>query len=96
MICIPPITVHPPLTQPMFVAVSEEEADDELEAEHGSRRVKPAARRAYIRGLLSKRNERGGKEPQQPRATGKAWLGEKGEGGVAKERMDKGVFFSPF
>ena len=58
----------------MFVASSEPEADDELEAEYGSRpNLKPAARREHLRKILSKRNlekaEREGKD--QLRATGK-------------------------
>ena len=64
----------------MFVAVSEAEADDELEADHGSKRVKPAARRAYLRSLLNKRNmEREGRESQKPKAAGEE-CGHKGCG----------------
>lgn len=51
---------HTPLS-----SANEAEADDELEAGQKSRRVKPATRRAYIRGILSKRNaEREAREGQ--------------------------------
>lgn len=58
--CIPA-----PHTPSVSASASEAEADDELEAGHESRRVKPATRRAYIRGILNKRNaEREAREVQ--------------------------------
>ena len=42
---------NPMLPHPL---VSEVEADDELEADHGKRRVKPATRRAHIRQNFEK------------------------------------------
>ena len=46
---------NPMLPHPL---VSEVEADDELEADHGKRRVKPATRRAHIRQNFEKSLER--------------------------------------
>lgn len=42
------------------IPVSEVEADDELDADHGRRRLKPATKRAHIREMmLTKRNSEG-------------------------------------